>query len=96
MKITVLGLATAGLLLSAGIAVAIDSGPPAQQGGVSSSPGVAGGRVPAETPPDPGMLPRTPGPYPKAGVTSPSTGTGSSAVPPPSSGSAGPSSGNPG
>ncbi len=28
MKITVLGLATAGLLLSAGIAVAIDSGRP--------------------------------------------------------------------
>lgn len=95
MKITVLSLALVALWLGATGAMAAEPGT-AARGGVSSSPGVVGGRVPAERPPSTGLLPGSPGPYPSEGVTPPSTGTGSSAMPRPSSGSAAPSSGNPG
>jgi hypothetical protein len=98
MKISVFGLAVVALWLGATGAIAADPSTAASQSGVSSSPGVVGGRVPAETPPSTGLLPGSPGPYPSEGVTSPSTGAGSSALPSsPSSGSAAPSSGgNPG
>ena len=54
MKISVFGLAIALLLVGASGAIAADPGLPHQQSGVSSSPGVVGGRVPAETPPSTG------------------------------------------
>jgi hypothetical protein len=94
MNITVLGLATAGMLLSASAALAVDQGASAQQGGVSTSPGVVGGRVPAETPPATGSLPGSPGPYKSEGASSPPTSGGPSTTPAPSSGSTTQSSGN--
>jgi hypothetical protein len=69
MNVTV--LATAAMLLGASVALAANQGAPAQQGGVSTSPGIVGGRTPAETPPPTGMLPGSPGPYKSEGVSSP-------------------------
>ena len=94
MNMTVLGLATAGMLLSASAALAVDQGTPAQQGGVSTSPGVVGGRAPAERPPATGLLPGSPGPYKSEGASSPPTSEGSSTMPAPSSGSTAHSNGN--
>jgi hypothetical protein len=97
MKINVLGLAVFALLLSAGGAMAVDQAAPSQSGGIATSPGVAGSRVPAESPPATGMLPGSPGPYPSQGSSAPSAGAGSSSMPAPSSsGSAAPSGANPG
>jgi hypothetical protein len=80
MKIAVLGLATAGMLIGASAAL--------QQGGVSTSPGVVGGRTGAETPPATGLLPGSPGPYKSEGASSPPVSAGSSTMPASPSGSA--------
>jgi hypothetical protein len=85
MKITVLGLATGCMLLGASTALAVDQ--PAQ-GGVSTSPGVVGGRTAAETPPATGLLPGSPGPYKSEGASSPPVTQGSSTAPASPSGSA--------
>jgi hypothetical protein len=86
MNSTVLGLAAASMLLGASSALAVDQ--PAQQGGVSTSPGVVGGRTPAETPPATGLLPGSPGPYKSEGASSPPVSQGSSSMSTPPSGSA--------
>jgi len=96
MKISVLGLAVFALLLSAGGAMAVDQAAPSQSGGIATSPGVAGSRVPAETPPATGLLPGSPGPYPSQSPSAPSAGAGSTTMPAPSSGSTAPSGANPG
>ncbi len=88
MNITVLGLATAGMLLGASAALALEQGAPAQQGGISTSPGVVGGRTGAETPPATGLLPGSPGPYKSEGASSPPVSQGSSSLSTPPSGSA--------
>jgi hypothetical protein len=90
MNSTVLGLATASILLGASAALAVDQ--PAQQGGVSTSPGVVGGRTGAESPPATGLLPGSPGPYKSEGVSSPPVSQGSSTAPASPSGSAAPGS----
>jgi hypothetical protein len=92
MNITVLGLATACMLLAVSAALAADQA--TQQGGVSTSPGVVGGRTPAETPPATGLLPGSPGPYKSEGASSPPVSSGSSTAPASPSGSASQSSGS--
>jgi hypothetical protein len=85
MNITILCAAIVGLSLSTSVALAQSA--PAQQGGVSTSPGVVGGRVRAESPPATGLLPGSPGPYKTEGASSPPITEGSSTLPAPSSGS---------